>query len=229
MLINPFIYSQCKWPIASERKRHEEEILLFLAPLQTGFFRISLFIPNGICSNKAQSIQKIKLLLVVLALFSDLVQFSRTFEECFCCQSGSPGQCTWILMKNILRMFLKIRPDCRIALTPRERAWFSVYSALYLKKKKKKFIRYKSRYSKTELKIVTNSVHLVIWSRGFPTAFKLSEKSILRRVEWLSKVYEQSYPSCCYSNQIFQNLLSIGWLDFFFFFFHRNVSSIESL
>ena len=38
-------------PIASECKRHEE-ILLFLAPLQVGIFRISLFIPNGICSNK---------------------------------------------------------------------------------------------------------------------------------------------------------------------------------
>ena len=52
MLNTPFIcFSRCKRPIASERKRHEE-ILLFLAPLQVGFFRISLFIPNGICSNK---------------------------------------------------------------------------------------------------------------------------------------------------------------------------------
>ena len=33
--------------------------------------------------------------------------------------------------KNILRMFSRIRPDCRIALTPRERAWFSANCALF--------------------------------------------------------------------------------------------------
>ena len=32
--------------------------------------------------------------------------------------------------KNILS---RTRPDCRIALTSPERAWFSAYSALYLK------------------------------------------------------------------------------------------------
>ena len=49
--------------------------------------------------------------------------------------------------ENILRMFSRIRLDCRIALTPPERTWFSAYSARYLKKKNS--IRYKSRYSKT--------------------------------------------------------------------------------
>ena len=39
--------------------------LLFLAPHQVGFFRISRFIPDGICSNKTQSTRKIKLFLVV--------------------------------------------------------------------------------------------------------------------------------------------------------------------
>ena len=38
--------------------------------------------------------------------------------------AGLPGQCTWSLMKNILLMFSRIRPDCRITLTPSERAWF---------------------------------------------------------------------------------------------------------
>ena len=36
--------------------------------------------------------------------------------------------------KKILRMFSRIRPDCRIALTSPERAWISAYSALYLNK-----------------------------------------------------------------------------------------------
>ena len=35
MLNTPFIHSRCKRPI---RKQHEEEILLYLAPLQEGFF-----------------------------------------------------------------------------------------------------------------------------------------------------------------------------------------------
>ena len=42
-------------------------LLLFLALHKVGFFRISLFISNGICSNKAQSMLKIKLFLMVLA------------------------------------------------------------------------------------------------------------------------------------------------------------------
>ena len=95
-------------------------LVLFLAPHKVRFFRISLFIPNGFCSNKAQSTctRKIKL----IELFCDLVSYSRTLEECFCCQSGLLGQCTWILTKNILRMFSRIRLDCRIALTSPERA-----------------------------------------------------------------------------------------------------------
>ena len=39
-------------------------LLLFLAPHKVGFFRISLFIPNGICPNKAQTTRKIKFFLV---------------------------------------------------------------------------------------------------------------------------------------------------------------------
>ena len=38
MLNTPFIHSRCKRPI---RKQHEEEILLYLAPLQEGFFLYS--------------------------------------------------------------------------------------------------------------------------------------------------------------------------------------------
>ena len=37
----------------------------FLAPYKVGLFRISLFMPNGICSNKVQSTWKIKLFLAV--------------------------------------------------------------------------------------------------------------------------------------------------------------------
>ena len=41
------------------------EFVLFLALHQVGFFRISRFIPDGICSNKAQSTRKITLFQVV--------------------------------------------------------------------------------------------------------------------------------------------------------------------
>ena len=37
----------------------------FVAPHGVGFFRISRLIPDGICSNKAQSMWKIKSFLVV--------------------------------------------------------------------------------------------------------------------------------------------------------------------
>ena len=36
----------------------------FVTIFTEGFFLISLFLPNGICSNKAQNMQKIKLFLV---------------------------------------------------------------------------------------------------------------------------------------------------------------------
>ena len=39
-------------------------LLLFLGPHKVGFFRVSLFIPNGICSNKAHGTRKIKFFLV---------------------------------------------------------------------------------------------------------------------------------------------------------------------
>ena len=42
-----------------------ESLLLFLALHQVGSFRISRFIPDGICSNKTQSMRKIKLFLVL--------------------------------------------------------------------------------------------------------------------------------------------------------------------
>ena len=58
-------------------------MLLFLALHKVGFFRISLFISNGICSNKAQSTQKIKLSVGVSAIL----------------QAG-------LILENIRRMFL---------------------------------------------------------------------------------------------------------------------------
>ena len=42
-----------------------QSLLLFLAPHQVEFFRILRFIPGGICSNKEQSTQKIKLFLIL--------------------------------------------------------------------------------------------------------------------------------------------------------------------
>ena len=110
-----------------------QSLLLFLATLQVGCFRISRYIPDGfLFSNKAQSSRKIKLFLVVSVLFCNLVWFSRTFGECFTSKSMYIVTVTQIDTKNILRMFSRIRSDRRIALTPPERVWFSAYSALYL-------------------------------------------------------------------------------------------------
>ena len=47
------------------KRRSAWSVLLFLAPHQVGFFRISQFISDRICLNKAHSTQKIKLFLVV--------------------------------------------------------------------------------------------------------------------------------------------------------------------
>ena len=41
------------------------EFVKILAPHKVGYFRISVFIPNGICLNKLQSTLKIKLFPVV--------------------------------------------------------------------------------------------------------------------------------------------------------------------
>ena len=112
-----------------------QSLLLFLAPLQVGCFRISRFISDGFFfSNKAQSSRKIKLFLVVSVLFCNLGWFSRTFGECFSSKSMYIVPVTQIDTKNIRRMFSRTRPDRRIALTPPERAWFSAYSVLYLNK-----------------------------------------------------------------------------------------------
>ena len=45
--------------------RYTVVFFVFLVPHKVVLFRISLFIPNGICSNKVQSTWKIKLFLVV--------------------------------------------------------------------------------------------------------------------------------------------------------------------
>ena len=108
-------------------------LLLFLAPHNIGFFRISLFIPNGICSNIAQSTQKIKFFLVVSAILrSGLIL--ENIRRMFLLSIWAAGTMYMNFDENILRMLSRIRPDCSIALTPPERAWFSSYSALYLNK-----------------------------------------------------------------------------------------------
>ena len=53
------------WGIHVTRWLGTQSLLIFLALHKVGFFRIALFIPNGICSNKVQSMWKIKLFLVV--------------------------------------------------------------------------------------------------------------------------------------------------------------------
>ena len=49
------------WGIYVTKWLDTQSLLLFLALHKVGFFRISLFIPNGICLNKAQRTWKIKL------------------------------------------------------------------------------------------------------------------------------------------------------------------------
>ena len=71
---------------------------------------------------------EIKLFLVVWALFCNLIWFSRTFREYFSSKFMYIVPVAQTDSKNILRMFSRIRPDCRIMLTPPERAWFSAYS-----------------------------------------------------------------------------------------------------
>ena len=106
---------------------------------------------------------------VVQALFCNLIWFSWTFGKCYLSKSMYIVPVAQIYSKNILRMPSRIRPDRRIALTPPERAWFSAYSALIwtnpfgMNRDILKIQIY------AELKIVTNAVYLVIWSRGFPT------------------------------------------------------------
>ena len=60
---------------------NDRSLLLFLVPHKVGFFRISLTIPNEICSNKAQSTRKIKLFFSgdVSAFLPSGLPFSRTF------------------------------------------------------------------------------------------------------------------------------------------------------
>ena len=147
-------------------------LLLFLAPIQEGFFKISRFIPDGIFLNTAQSSQKIKLLLVVFALVCNLVWFSRTLGEFFLSEFMYIVPVTQIDSKNILRMFSRMRPDRRIALILSERASFLAYSALSLNKFYLVWIEiFQKILPEAELKIVTNSVYLIIWSRGFPTLY----------------------------------------------------------
>ena len=125
-------------------------------------------------SNKAQSRWKIKFFLVVSVLFCNLFWFSRTLGECFSSKLMYIVPLTQTDSKNILRMFSRIRPDHRIALTPPERAWFSAYSALYLNKFHLVWIEiFLKILPEGELKIVTNSVYSVIWSRGFPTHLQI--------------------------------------------------------
>ena len=145
-----------------------QSLLLFLAPHQVGFF--FRCIPNGIYSNKAQSTWKNQAFSGGVSLLCNLVWFSRTFGECFSSEFMYIVLVTQIDSKNIRRMSSRIRPDRRIVLTPQERAWYYMYSALYLNKFHLVWIKIFWKIPPyAELKIVTNSVYLVIWSPGFPT------------------------------------------------------------
>ena len=100
-------------------------LLLFLAPHKLGLFRVSLLIPNGICSNKV--LKKIKLFLVVKALFL------RTFRVWFFSSKFVDNvPITKTECKIVSKCSREFRPDFGKALTSPERAWFSTYFVLYL-------------------------------------------------------------------------------------------------
>ena len=96
-----------QWGIHVTKWLGAQSLLLFLAPLQVGCFRISRFIPDGFFfSNKAQSMRKIKLFLVVSAIL----------------QSGR-------ILENIRRMFfVKIHVHC-----PGDPDWQQKHSSNVLK------------------------------------------------------------------------------------------------
>ena len=121
------------------------EFVTIFSSLQVGIFRISLFIPNGICSNK----------VFLLSVWVTGTMYMNVDQK----QSS-----------NVLENQTRLQNSTD---TTRKSLIFRVLCALF----EKNSIRYKSRYSKkilpeAELKIVTNYVHLVIWSRGFPTVKK---------------------------------------------------------
>ena len=53
------------WGIHVTKWRGTRRLLLYLAPHQVGLFRISRFVPDETCSNKAQSTRKFELFLMV--------------------------------------------------------------------------------------------------------------------------------------------------------------------
>ena len=63
-----WVLIRTEWGIHMTKWLGTWSLLLFLAPHKVGFFRISLLIPNGICSNEAQSTRKIKLFLVAQSM-----------------------------------------------------------------------------------------------------------------------------------------------------------------
>ena len=112
-------------------------------------------------------------------------------------------------------MFWRIRSDCRIALTPPVRAWFSMYSALFLtnsigmNRDILKILPY------AELKIVTDSIYLVImW--------------IPHTVHWL--VWNCTVLSFPWHDSIILSTLDKrGYLHNIFLFLYKNICCGYSL
>ena len=107
-----------------------QSLLLFLAPHQVGFFRISRFIPDGFCSNKVQIPAKNSSSFWQCKHYSAIWTYLLTLGEYF----ASKFMYIVLVAQVDICQFLRIWPDCRTVLTPPERAWFSPYSALYLNK-----------------------------------------------------------------------------------------------
>ena len=126
------------------------------------FFLISSFILDGIFSNKGQSKQKIKLFVVVSALFCNLFWFSRTFGECFSSKfMHCPVDPDWqqYHSSNVLENEIRSQNS---AYTVRKSFTFCVLCTLFpqlLFDMNRDILK---NPTEVELKIVTNSVYFVM-------------------------------------------------------------------
>ena len=122
-------------------------------------------------SNKGQSKQKIKLFVVVSALFCNLFWFSRTFGECFSSKfMHCPVDPDWQQYHSSNVLEIEIRSQ-NSAYTVRKSFIFRVLSTLFPQLPFDMNRDILKNPTEVELKIVTNSVYFVIWSHGFPTMY----------------------------------------------------------
>ena len=124
------------WRIHVTKWWGTRSLLLFLAPHKVGFSIEYLYsyqmqfvqIKHRVCG-KSRSFWYCK-------RYSAIMSISRAHSSFFFFLLSVRATGTIYMNSdiNILRMFSRIRPDCKLVHTPPERVWFSAYLALYLNK-----------------------------------------------------------------------------------------------